>query len=207
MARSTSTHSAPMASRTAKATARTLVTGTRKISSTPGHFDAPAQRTESGFTLIEIMVVVIIVGVIASAAFLSMGALRNDRALTDEARRFIALAGVALGRGGDAGTRIWPGADDRAAIALSSTMPTRHSGLMYWATTHCVFAILTDELEFELYLEGKSILLDDNPAEAWRIPQADESHDRVGCATHRTCLSTRAVMPRRSNCTSFATLG
>ena len=131
------------------------------------------RNAQTGFTLIEIMVVVIIVGVIASAAFLSMGALRNDRALTDEARRFIALAGVvsdeAAMQGREFGLELMTGSyrfvefdaytAQWADVLGDETLRIRN---------------LEEELEFELYLEGKSILLDDNPAEL-EDAQADES--------------------------------
>lgn len=131
------------------------------------------RRPQAGFTLIEIMVVVIIVGVVASAAFLSMGALRNDRALTDEARRFIALAGVASDeaamQGREFGLELMSGGyrfveydaynEQWADVLGDETLRLRN---------------LEEELEFELYVEGKSILLDDNPAELSNMNE-DES--------------------------------
>jgi general secretion pathway protein H len=45
----------------------------------------------SGFTLIEILVVVVILGVIVATATLAVGVLGRDRELEDEARRFAAI--------------------------------------------------------------------------------------------------------------------
>ena len=117
-----------------------------------------------GFTLIEIMVVVIIVGVIASAAFLSLGSLRDDRDLKMEARRFIALAGVAQ--------------DEAEMQGREFGMELMTSGYRFvefdaysaqWADVPADETLrlreLTEDLEFELYLEGKSVRLDDNPAQ------------------------------------------
>ena len=131
------------------------------------------RKHQSGFTLVEIMVVVIIVGVIASAAFLSMGSLRNDRALTDEARRFIALAGVALDeaamQGREFGLELMTGGyrfveydaytSQWGDVLADDTLRLRN---------------LTDELQFELFLEGRPILLDDNPA-TMEDPDSNES--------------------------------
>jgi len=131
------------------------------------------RKQESGFTLIEIMVVVIIVGVIASAAFLSMGSLRNDRALTDEARRFIALASVALDeaamQGREFGLELMTG----SYRFVEYDAYTAQWGDVLGDDT-LRLRDLTDELEFELFVEGRPILLDDNPASIGD-PDADES--------------------------------
>jgi general secretion pathway protein H len=52
----------------------------------PGH--------SSGFTLIEILVVVFIIGVIASVAVISMGALGRDTEMHDETTRLVSLIGA-----------------------------------------------------------------------------------------------------------------
>ena len=131
------------------------------------------RKQESGFTLIEIMVVVIIVGVIASAAFLSMGSLRNDRALTDEARRFIALSGVALDeaamQGREFGLELMTGS---YRFVEYDAYTAQWGDLLGDDTLR--LRDLADELEFELFLEGQSILLDDNPA-SMGDPDTDES--------------------------------
>jgi general secretion pathway protein H len=54
----------------------------------------PSRRSAStiaGFTLMEVLVVIVIIGVIVSAATLSFGILGGDRESEDEARRFWAL--------------------------------------------------------------------------------------------------------------------
>jgi general secretion pathway protein H len=47
----------------------------------------PAHRADAGFSLLELLVVVLIIGLIAQAVTLSMGALGNDRQLEEEAGR------------------------------------------------------------------------------------------------------------------------
>ncbi|MES9901050.1 MAG: type II secretion system minor pseudopilin GspH [Sedimenticola sp.] len=54
-----------------------------------------ACRCESGFTLIEIMVVVVIIGVMLSLASLSLSGDRREDLLREEARRLHALIGLA----------------------------------------------------------------------------------------------------------------
>lgn len=49
------------------------------------------ESTSSGFTLIEILVVVVIVGIIVATATLSVGVLGRDRELEEEAKRFTAV--------------------------------------------------------------------------------------------------------------------
>ena len=53
-------------------------------------------RRARGFTLIEILVVMMIVAIVASVAVLSLGVVGDDRELRDEARRLASLVEVAL---------------------------------------------------------------------------------------------------------------
>ncbi|NIL94790.1 MAG: type II secretion system minor pseudopilin GspH, partial [Woeseiaceae bacterium] len=53
------------------------------------------RRCAAGFSLIEILVVIVIVGIVASIALLSVGLVAGDRDLQVEARRFAALLEVA----------------------------------------------------------------------------------------------------------------
>jgi general secretion pathway protein H len=58
------------------------------------------RRTEQGFTLLEILVVVVIIGVVITGAILSLGATGKDRALEQERDRLAAIAAYVRERGG-----------------------------------------------------------------------------------------------------------
>lgn len=132
------------------------------------------RKQQSGFTLIEIMVVVIIVGVVASVAFLSLGAVRDDRQLRTEAHRFAALIGVALDEGAMQGREFGvelmtagyrfveydPQTGQWSDVPGDDTLRLRN---------------LPEDLEFELFLEDKRILLDDDPA---TFEDPDEPEER-----------------------------
>lgn len=120
-------------------------------------------RREQGFTLIEILVVLMIIAIVTSAALLSFGNIRDDRGLRTEARRFAALLELALDeatlQGRDFGIEFMTGsyrfveydayAARWAAVPGDDTLRLRE---------------LPDDVEIELYLEDKRILLRDSPA-------------------------------------------
>ena len=118
---------------------------------------------QTGFTLIEIMMVVIIVGVLVTVTVLSVGVVKDDRDMTKEAQRFIALVGVAR--------------DDAAMQGREFGMEIMTAGFRYveydaltatWADVPGDEILrlreLPEELQFELFLEGKQIRLEDDPA-------------------------------------------
>ena len=118
---------------------------------------------QAGFSLIEIMVVVVIAGIVISVASLSVGVLRSDRDLKIEADRFIALAEVAQ--------------DEAVMQAREFGIELMTSGYRFveydalgaqWADVPgdeiLRLRALPDDVEFELFLEDKRILLDDDPA-------------------------------------------
>lgn len=70
----------------------------------------PAARRSSGFTLLEVLVVVIIIGIIASMAVVSTRVLGGDHEMDQESRRLVAVLGQAredaMLEGRDVGLRI-----------------------------------------------------------------------------------------------------
>jgi len=145
---------------------RTLVTGIRNR---PGHRIYPLKtmrksRFGTGFTLIEILVVIVIVGTVLSIAMISFGILGDDRDLQTEARRFVSLVEVAR--------------DEASLQSREFGIELMTTGYRFvefdgltglWADVPGDDTLrlrdMPDDVELELYLEGKRIVLDDDPAE------------------------------------------
>ena len=120
-------------------------------------------RFDRGFTLIEILVVIVIVGTVLSIAMLSFGVLGNDRDLQTEALRFIALMEVAQD---DASMQ---GREFGIELMTAGYRFVEYDALSaQWADVPgdeiLRLRSLPEQVEFELYLEDKRILLDDDPA-------------------------------------------
>jgi type II secretion system protein H len=123
-----------------------------------------SSRSSAGFTLIELLVVLFIIATIISITLLSFGVLGNDRDLQTEARRFGALTELvrdeASMQGREFGIEVMnssyrfveydPYGARWADVPNDETLRLRS---------------LPDEVEFQLFLEDKRILLDDDPAE------------------------------------------
>jgi general secretion pathway protein H len=126
---------------------------------------------QAGFSLIEIMVIVVIVGILISVASLSIGIAGGDRALKTEADRFTALATVALDEAA------LQGREFGIELMTAGYRFVEFDGLTgQWAEVPGDDTLrlrqLPDEVEFELYLEGKRIVLDDDPA---KFEDADDN--------------------------------
>jgi len=128
-----------------------------------------------GFSLIELLVVITIIGIVLSIALLSLGLLGDDRELQTEGRRIIALVQVA---------------QDEA------TMQGREFGLELSANTYRFVEYdpflnvwsaligddtlrmrqLPEDYEFDLYLEGQRVLLELEPASI-DVPAENTNND------------------------------
>jgi len=118
---------------------------------------------ENAFTLIEILVVIVIVGIISAVAMLSFGILGDDRNMQREARRLGSLIELAndeaMMQGRDYGLEIMlngyrfvehdPIIEQWHEIIGDETLRQRH---------------LEDQMEFELFIEDRRILLDEETA-------------------------------------------
>jgi general secretion pathway protein H len=117
-----------------------------------------------GFSLIEILVVIVIIGIVMSIAMLSLGLLGDDRDLQTEGRRVASLVQVAQ--------------DEAAMQGREFGLEVMTSGyrfVEYDAFTNRWVEILGDdtlrlrqlpeEVELELYLEDKRIVLEAQPGQ------------------------------------------
>ena len=116
----------------------------------------------AGFTLIEILVVVVIIATIVSITLLSFGVLGNDRDLRTEGQRLAALIEVAQ----DDATM--QGREFAVEFMTSSYRFVEYDALTgVWSDIPgddtLRLRTLSEDLEFELYLEEKRVLLNDDP--------------------------------------------
>jgi len=117
----------------------------------------------SGFTLIEVLVVVVIIGIISAMVVLSLGSLGSDRELQTEARRMTSLLEMASDEAA------LQGRDFGLELTQSSYRFVEFDPL-----TEQWFEVIGDDLmrlrqlgqdtEFDLFLEDKRVLLDVDPA-------------------------------------------
>lgn len=119
---------------------------------------------ERGFTLIEILVSIAIIGIMLSIVVLSMNIVGNDREIRQEARRLVSLIdlakddsilqgrefGIEFIRAGYRFVEYDPGLDQWAEIPADDTLRLRE---------------LPEAMEVRLFLEDKEIRLADAPAE------------------------------------------
>jgi general secretion pathway protein H len=121
------------------------------------------KHQQIGFSLIEIMVVIVIVGIIISVTVLSVNLVGDDRELRKEGRRFAALVEVTLDeaamQGREFGIEVLTGGyrfvEFDAFAGLWADIP---------GDDILRLRALPDDVEFELYLEDKRVLLDKDPA-------------------------------------------
>jgi general secretion pathway protein H len=111
-----------------------------------------------GFTLVEMLVVVVIIGVMAVGAVLALGVAGRDRSLENEARRIDALLGYARDRA-ELQTREYGLRFTRNAYTFIAYDPRRNQWL---EVRDDVLRprTLPAGLEFDLVLEGRRVVLD-----------------------------------------------
>jgi general secretion pathway protein H len=131
-----------------------------------------SSRGEHAFTLIEILVVIVIVGVISAVALLSFGILGDDRNLQREARRLGSLIELA----NDEATM--QGRDYGLEIMQSGYRFIEHDPLLeQWNEIIGDETLrprqLEEQMEFELFIEDRRVLLEEEAAET----EDDEDDD------------------------------
>lgn len=136
-------------------------------------------HTRSGFTLIEVLVVVVIVGIISAVAILSFGVLGDDRSMQQQARRLSSLVQLASDEA------LMQGRD----FGIEFTR-TGYRFLEYDALTNRWYELLGDDLlrprEVEEALELMLVLEDREVELTDRFADIEEDDDEQDEATGRT---------------------
>jgi general secretion pathway protein H len=123
----------------------------------------PNRHRQSGFSLIEILVVIVVISIVLSVTVLSFNLASDDRELRTEGRRFAALIEVTLDeaamQGREFGIELLSGGyrfvEFDAFAGLWADIP---------GDDILRLRSLPEDVEFELFLEDKHVLLDDDPA-------------------------------------------
>lgn len=118
-----------------------------------------------GFSLIEILVVIAIIGIVMSIAILSMGLIDDDRVLKTEARRVIALVEVAQDEA------VMQGREFGIELMTNSYRfveydPYSNQWSELVGDDILRLRRLPEDIELSLFLEGQRVLLDTEPADA-----------------------------------------
>lgn len=152
-------------------------------------------KSAAGFTLIEVLVIVIIIGIVSAAVLLSFGVLGDDRALQQQARRFASLVDLAadesLMQGRDYGVEF-----TRSGYRFLEYDPL--SGQWQEIIGDEIFRPrqLDEGLDLELVLEDRSISLGERFAEAVTDGEEEEDEKRADdFAPHVLIMSSGEVTP------------
>ena len=145
----------------------TSATGLSNKPAIPAPVAVAPHRRSAGFSLIEILVVIVIIGIVLSIAILSVSLVGGDKAIREEAQRMMALLDVARdesmlqGReyglefmlGGYRFVELDPISGQWSEIIGDDTLRMRE---------------LPQELEIQLYIEDRPVILKPNPAQTER---------------------------------------
>jgi general secretion pathway protein H len=137
----------------------------------------PPRRHEGGFTLLEIMIVVVIVGILISLATLSVGSIADD-GLDEHLRRFETLFGLALEDAGMQGRELGLSFYQHGYEFSARTRVVDEEGNSRWVWVPIDNDMLlrprklNEDIAVDLSLEGNEIVLDyERDTEAEYIPQ------------------------------------
>ncbi|HZW60264.1 MAG TPA: type II secretion system minor pseudopilin GspH [Woeseiaceae bacterium] len=151
-------------------------------------------RRRSGFTLIEVLVVVVIIGIVSSVVLLSLGVLGDDRGLRQEARRMASLLDLA------ADEAVLQGRDFGIEFTQAGYRFVEHDP--YLDRWHEVVGDdilrqrhLPEAMHFDLYIEDRRVTLKDDPARLASEDSDERGDAPTDYAPHVLLLSSGEVSP------------
>jgi general secretion pathway protein H len=149
---------------------------------------ASARATATGFTLLEILVVIVIIGVMVTMVSLSVGVLGADRAVEDETRRFWAVLRQAREEAElqAIDVAIFVGASDYEFLRWDTR---RNEWLPIFEDKLYAQRSLPEGLRFRLWLEGREIVL--KPG----LPDRSQKEEHQKYPPQLTVLSSGDVVP------------
>ena len=135
------------------------------------HARRPA-RIARGFTLLEIMVVVVIIAILTTIGVMSIGVLGGDRQRTAEVERFEDVAATAMQEAGlegrDFGVRI-----QQTSYEVFVYSPRRNRWEVVPSDRLYAVHTLPPGISFGLTLEGREVRLDEQPPAAGDVVDSD----------------------------------
>ncbi|MGB5347800.1 MAG: type II secretion system minor pseudopilin GspH [Woeseia sp.] len=151
-------------------------------------------RAQRAFTLIEVMVVVVIVGIISAVVLISTGLLENDRDMQEEARRFGTLielaADEALLQGRDFGVEF-----TQNGYRFVEFDPFQEQWYEVAGDDLLRPRALADDLRFELFIEDRRVLLSAEPATLGGDDEEADDRRKANYAPHTLVLSSGLLSP------------
>lgn len=147
-----------------------------------------------GFSLIEILVVIVIIGIVSSIAMLSLGVLGDDRELRTEARRMQTLIEVAqdesILQGREFGLEIM-----RDSFRFVEFDPYANQWDVIIGDDTLRLRQLPEEVEFDLFLEDKRVELNPGPADFGNDKDSNSRNPRERYAPHLYIFSSGDLSP------------
>lgn len=156
--------------------------------------DRQLHRRQPGFTLLEVLVVIVVIGVMVAAATLSIGVLGADREVEDEARRFWAVLQQAREEAELQGQEIGVFISAHSYEFLRYE-PRRDRWAPIFNDEFYRSRELPEGLRYRLWIDGREVVLKLQPPERSDEDDEDEKEDKRAPPPQIFVLSSGDIMP------------